>query len=69
MKVFTSTAFEGHWPVGTAAVSFAETIEDACQLLATAVAQCGLKQEIRPTMLVEVDPTVPAAIILRDGEY
>lgn len=69
MKVFTSTAFEGHWPVGTAAVIFAETIEDACQLLATAVAQCGLKQEIRPTMLVEVDPTVPAAIVLRDGEY
>ena len=68
-KVFTSTGFEGHWPVGTSAVIVATTIEGAVELLSDAVALHGLKQQITADMLVEVDLASPAAIVLQDGDY
>lgn len=69
MKVFTCKSFEGHWPVGTAAVIVALTVEDAVALLSDAVAQHGLKQKIEPEQLVELDITQQHAVVLNDGEY
>lgn len=42
MRVFTNNRFQGHWPVGTAAVVCAETKEEAAEYLNIALKKEGL---------------------------
>lgn len=69
MRVFVSTNFQGHWPVGTAAVVFADTIEDAAQHLSSECHTAGIPQEISISQLQEIHPLAPTAYILNDGNY
>lgn len=69
MRVWTSTEFEGYWPVGTAAVVVAETPEAACELLKRELSARGLDQQITASQFVEIETTRPVAVVLRDGNY
>lgn len=69
LKVFTCTDFTGHWPVGVAAVVFANSQEQAAELLAERLALNGLPQTIVPAAMEERDISSPAVMILRDGDY
>ena len=73
MKIYYSNDFEGHNPVGTAAVIVAQDKGHAHRLL---------RKELRknhsldlkgftdlPVTFEEVDPTKAKAIVLLDGEY
>lgn len=68
MKVFTATGFQGHWPVGTAAVVVAETEEEADRLLIESLSKMDLIQD-EPVKLQEVDTTVTHVSVLLDGDY
>lgn len=67
MKVWYSTQFEGHWPVGCAAVVVAETREDAAIELEVQCIEHCIPQSIDPDTLIEIDLSVEQAIILNDG--
>lgn len=71
MKVFFSNDFRGHYPVGTAAIIMAETIEDARKFLDEELTLRGLKpfSPDNGYSLVEVVLDIEGAIILRDGDY
>ena len=71
MKVWTCNNFRGHWPVGTAAVVAADSIERACDVLSEMLAEEGLPQEIKPEQLQECPvPEVGFGVrILNDGDY
>lgn len=68
MKVFVCTDFTGHWPVGTAAVVIAPTMEDAGKLLRKELENHGLDPNDEFT-LTEISNHEPKAIILNDGNY
>lgn len=68
MKIWTNNKFEGHWPVGTAAVVIAETAKDACEYLNIELKKEGLRDANIEDM--EELPQVEATIrILNDGAY
>ena len=67
MYVFMCNDFEGHYPVGTAAVVVARTHAEAKQMLIDALDKQGLPQT-DPT-LVPVDTLYPSVHILCDGNY
>lgn len=69
MKVYTCTAFSGHWPVGTAAVVVAESPEEAAVYLERVLTTKGLSQRIDAGELVPLDVTHAGATILNDGDY
>lgn len=66
MRVFVSTDFRGHYPVGTAAVIIANDKGEASDLLSKAMHEVGLDSDFT---LDELDLSKPTAIILRDGDY
>jgi len=68
MRIYTCNDFEGHWPVGTAAVIVAKSKRKAQHLLAAEMVKEGLKPDGTET-LVEIDTSVLGAHILNDGEY
>lgn len=68
MKVFYSYDFEGHWPVGSAAIVIEGSRELARLLLDKELADHGLEDSKEYT-LVEMDLTEAQAIILCDGDY
>lgn len=69
MKIFTCTQFRGHWPVGVAAVVVAPSIEDAIGMLAGALSEKGLQQDLDAAQFSEIDTSVPQALVLNDGNY
>ncbi len=67
MKVFTCNDFEGHWPVGTAAIIVAETEDEAIGELGQRLLDRGL-----PGIgfsLNELDLSSSSVLILCDGNY
>ena len=68
MKLYTCTNFEGHYPVGTAAVVVATDKAHAFELLAAELARLGLKQS-HPLQFNERDMSVGAVFVLNDGNY
>lgn len=71
MKLYTCTKFKGHYPVGVSAIVWAESQNEAARELALQLVQAGLPQVVwAETMIeVELDSTVPKAIILNNGDY
>lgn len=69
MKVFSCKQFEGHYPVGTAAVIVAPDRFAAADMLNEGLLQVGLKDNVDPSQMVEIDPSTPAVYILLDGNY
>ncbi len=67
MKVFVSTDFKGHYPVGTAAIIVAKDKRSARNLLKAALEEDGLPTD--DFSLREIDVTQPRAEILNDGDY
>ena len=70
MKVWTCNNFEGHWPVGAAAVMVAETADEAKMVLLSELKTRGLGEQCLESLHVkEIDIGKPAAFILCDGDY
>lgn len=69
MKVFTCCEFEGHWPVGTAAIAVAKDKESAKINLQKKLGEIALTQEIEMDSIKEVDLSVEHVDILCDGNY
>lgn len=65
----------GHYPVGACSVIVAENESQARELLTAALEDEGLETEWKtrfgtePYTLVEVDTTIPQAIIVLNGDY
>ncbi len=69
-RVFTCADFDGHWPVGTAAVVIAESPEVAASALENELQCRGLTQRINPTQMQEIERSAaPVVKILADGDY
>lgn len=68
MRVWTCTDFQGHWPVGTAAVVVSSSRETAFALLYAELQKQGLTLE-QTALIEELDIDVPAALILNNGDY
>lgn len=66
MRVFVSTDFTGHYPVGVSAVVFAENEDEARVALSNELAAHDLKFD---GTLRELNARVPRAFVLQDGEY
>lgn len=69
MNVYTNNRFEGHYPVGTAAVVVAETPEKAAEALNNRLADMGLPRSAEPGDMVFLSTTFESATILNDGNY
>lgn len=71
MKVFTSTSFKGHWPVGVSAIIVARNKARALELLNYALEAAGLQQDnvLTAKDLDEVKTDVESCEILQDGNY
>ena len=72
MRIYFTTDFEGHYPVGTSAVIVAQDKGHARRLLEKELKKCGLKLRGFCDMKVtyeEIDLTISKAIVLQDGEY
>ena len=69
LRVWTAKGFEGHWPVGTAAVVVARDAEQAAELLEAELAEHGVPQKVDPASLVELGLSLPKAVVLLDGNY
>jgi hypothetical protein len=68
MKVFTCTTFDGHHPVGTAAVVIAESEHLARRALDRQLRSQGLMLDPEDEM-VELDTFDEQAIVLHNGDY
>lgn len=72
MKVFSITGFNGHYPIGTAAIVVAKDERHACQLLSAELADQGLGT-VLPTdtglKIVQIKTHEPLAIITHNGNY
>lgn len=69
MNIYTCTSFEGHWPVGSAAVVVAESADGAAELLNAELRSRGLKDNLNTGDFELVDTATPKAIVLCDGNY
>jgi hypothetical protein len=71
MKVYTCTAFKGHYPVGTSAIVVAENRSHAAHLLTLQIIANSLPEQMPLSFedMVEVDLTICGATILNDGNY
>jgi hypothetical protein len=68
LKVFTCRDHVTHW-VGGASIVIAEDESEARRLLIAKLATHGLTQAQEPFGLIEIDLTVPRAIVLQNGDY
>lgn len=68
LKLYTCNEFDGHWPVGSAAVVIAESKNEAADMLEVKLESIGLKQKIDSGTMVEV-LMMKQAIALCDGNY
>lgn len=67
LRVWTSTDFDGHYPVGTSAVVVARDEHEAGELLQAALRERGLTSTdftLEPLAFDE-----PRARVLQDGDY
>ena len=64
--IWTNTKFEGHWPVGTAAIVEADRREEAAYLLSRELAEQGLPQSVD---VADMIPFTGGVQILCDGDY
>ena len=69
MKVWTITGFEGHWPVGTAAVVVAETADQAAETLNAELRHRGLSPSAKAEGFDELQTHQRGAVVLCDGDY
>ena len=72
MKVFVFTGFEGHYPVGTAAMVVAEDLPTAWDLLSRELENSclpALNLDDEDVVVVEVDTKTQNVAILLDGNY
>ena len=71
MKVYTSTDFEGHWPVGVAMVVVARGPETAKKLADQSLVANGLKPQFLAgdAALEELDTSKGHAVLLCNGDY
>lgn len=69
MRIFVNTRFEGHWPVGVAAIAFANSREEAAEQLSAELATAGLPQAVPVEHMAEIYPMGPTAYVLCDGNY
>ena len=69
MFMFYCNKFTGHYPVGTAAIIIASSVDEAIGLLEEELRSRGLRQRIRPEQLTVIDLGHPQALILQDGNY
>lgn len=69
-KFYICTTFDGHYPIGTAAVVRAENEDEAAMALTAKLADVGLPQIVEPWQLTCIsDAAEDGAIILCDGNY
>ena len=64
-----NTEFEGHYPVGTAAVVVADTAAQASEMLNSALVAQGLEPTATPEQFVKLPTNSPKVVILSDGDY
>lgn len=69
MNIYTCTGFQGHYPVGTAAVVVAQDRGHARRLLNRELAAQNLPEITDLKQIQLVDSTVAKATILLNGEY
>lgn len=70
LKVWTNTAFEGFWPVGTAAVIVAYTKQGAEDALYNALVERGLPTKANEISAMELLPAKHGTVVmLHDGQY
>jgi len=69
MKVWVNTSFEGHYPVGTAAVVVANSAEEAASLLNAELLYRGLEATAEAEDFERVPTSKPYVNILLDGDY
>lgn len=69
MKVYTCDSFEGHWPVGTAAVVWASTPGEAAILLNAQLTSQGLPGKVEPAHMIEFHAGGNPVRVLCDGDY
>lgn len=68
-KIFLCNNFEGHYPVGTAAVVVAYDAAQASFMLEQELDKMGLKQKIRSNQFKVVDADSYGVYILSYGNY
>ena len=69
MIVFTCTDFTGVWPVGTAAVVVADSVDNAREILSARLVSVGLPPLKDEDELKVVDTGIANSVILCDGDY
>ncbi len=69
MKVWTTTQFEGFWPVGVSAVVVADTAEQAAFLLNEELVKKGLQKTAKAEGFKPLHTNKPKVEILQDGDY
>lgn len=69
MNVYTNKTFEGHHPVGTAAVVVAVNQSQAASLLEQELIKHGLFVIIKPEEMILVDRTNCNVQVLSNGDY
>lgn len=68
MRVFTCNDFEGHYPVGSAAVVVAEDEDAARVALRRELRSMGLELR-KGDKLIELDVSAARVVVLNDGDY
>jgi hypothetical protein len=68
MNTWTITDFEGHYPVGTAAIVIAENVNMAITILEDKLKQEGLQQQIKPEQLIPMAAGARYVRILNNGD-
>lgn len=69
MKAWTNKRFDGHWPVGTAAVVVADTAENAAKILNDELETRGLGRVATAEQFELLPTSRPMARVLCDGNY
>lgn len=69
MKLFYTTDFAGHYPVGTSAICWAENEDEAYQILERAIMDKGLSPQYSGGFTVQEFTTEEKVIVLQDGDY
>lgn len=69
MKVWMNTKFEGHNPVGVAAVVVADDAMQAAAILNQKLLAHGLKASANAEQFERLPTTHQNAVVLNDGDY